>query len=188
MAKKQILTNEEIEKDIISAIKNPPSSSEASYKGFTIPCIIIALFLIVIEYIYPEFILWLLLALIVFLVVGSIFHHFRLKSKIKNVRINDYDITEEIVHSTDEEHYKAEAGGSIRHRRTKPVDNYIIRFKSGKVWRIPKELYCWNERRRMHDVGIFNSTHRGDTMIVITTKKSKEIVVAYNTEIFEYKS
>ena len=38
----------------------------------------------------------------------------------------------------------------------------------------------------MHDVGIRNSTHRGDTMIVITEKNSGKIVVAYNTEFFDY--
>ena len=188
MAKKQILTNAEIEKDIISALKNPPKESEASYKRRTVPCIIIAVLLVAIECIYPIFILWFLLALIVFLIGSSIFHHFRLKNRIKNVTINDYDITAEIVHSTDEEHYRAHTGGSVRRRRTEQVNNYIIHFENGKSWRIPKELYSWSERLRMHDVGIRNSTHCGDTMIVITEKSSGKIVVAYNTEIFEYKS
>ena len=188
MAKKQILTNVEIEKDIISAIKNPPKESESSYKISTLICIIIAVLLVVIEFIYPIFILWLLLALIVFLIGSRIFHHFRLKNQIKNVMINDYDITAEIVNSTAEEHYRAERGGSVGHRRTEQVDNYIIRFENGKVWRVPKELYIWNERLRMSDGGIYNSTHRGDTMIVVTQRNSGKIVVAYNTEIFEYKS
>ena len=182
MAKKQLLTNAEIEKDIISALKNPPKESEKSYKRWTIPCIIIAVLLVVIEFIYPIFILWLLLALTVFLIGYSIFHHLRLKNQIKNVMISDYDITTEIVHSTAEEHYRAETGGSVRHRRTEQVNNYILRFENGKVWRVQKELYSWNDR------GIFNSTHRGDTMIVVTEKSSGGIVVAYNTEIFEYKS
>ena len=188
MVKKQTLTNVEIEKDIISALKNPPKESEASYKRSTLPCIIIAVLLVVFEFIYPMFILWLLLALIAFGIGSSIFHYFRLKNQIKNVTINDYDITAEIVHSTAEEHYKAETGGSVRHRRTVQVNNYIIRFENGKVWRVPKELYTWNERLRMHDMGIFNSTHRGDTMIVVTEKSSGQIVIAYHTEIFEYKS
>ena len=188
MAKKQILTNAEIEKDIIGALKNLPKESEVSYKRWTIPCIIIAILLVVIEFIYPIFILWFLLALIVFLIGSSIFHHFCLKNQIKNVIISNYDITSEIVHSTDEEHYRAERGGSVRHRRTEQIDNYIIRFESGKVWRVPKELYSWNERLRMQDRGVCNSTHRGDTMIIVTEKSSGEIVVAYNTEIFEYKS
>ena len=170
MTKKQMLTITEIEKDIISALKNPPKESAASYKRLTVPCIIIAVLLVVIECIYPIFILWFLLALIVFGIVYSIFDRFRLKNKIKNVTINDYEITTEIVHSTEQEHYRAETGSSIRHRRTEQINNYIIRFENGKSWRIPKELYSWSERLRMHDVGIRNSTHRGDTMIVVTEK------------------
>ena len=132
MAKKQIVTNVEIEKDIVDAIKNPPKESERSYKRFTIPAIIIAVLLVAIEFIYPIFILWFLLALIVFLICSAIFHHFRLKNQIKNVTVKDYIITTEIVHSTSEEHYKAETGRSIHHRRTEQVNNYIIRFESGK--------------------------------------------------------
>ena len=187
MANKHILTDAEIEQDIISALKNPPKESEASYKGWTIPCIIIALLLVIIEFVYPIFILWVLLALIVFLIGGSIVCRLRLKNQIKNVKINDYVLTTETVHSISEEHYKAETGGTVRHRRTEQIDNYIIRFESGKVWRVPKELYCWNERLRMHDGGIFNATHRGDTMIVVTARNTGKIVVAYHTESFAYK-
>ena len=111
MAKKQIVTNVEIEKDIVDAIKNPPEESERSYKSFTVPAIIIAVIMVVIEFIYPAFMVLLLLALMAFLICSAIFSHFRLKNKIKNVTINDYIITTEIVHSTDEEHYKAETGG-----------------------------------------------------------------------------
>ena len=188
MAKKQRLTNTEIEKDIIQAFKNPPKESEASYKGWTILCIIIAILLVIIEFIYPIFILWFLLALIALGIVYSIFDRIRLKNKIKNFTMKDYDITTEVVHSTAEEHYRAESGGSIGHRRTEQVNNYIIRFENGKSWRSPKELYGWNERLRMHDVGVRNFAHRGDTMIVITEKSSGKIVVAYNTDIFDYKS
>lgn len=60
------ITKAEIEKDIVEAIKNPPRESKASYRKFTIPAIVIAIVLIVIEFIYPVFILWLLLALVVF--------------------------------------------------------------------------------------------------------------------------
>lgn len=186
MVKKQTLTDTEIEKDIVNSLKNPPKESEASYKRRTIPCFILAILLVIIEFIYPIFIVWFLLALIAFVIIYSIFDYFRLKNKIKNVTVNDYDITTEIVHSTEEEHYIAVTGVSIRHRRAEQIDNYIIRFENGKSWRIPKELYSWSERLRMHDVDIRNSTHRGDTMIVITEKNSGKIVVAYNTEIFDY--
>ena len=188
MVKKHILTNTEIEKDIITALKNPPKESEASNKKSTIIAIIIAVLLVVIEFIYPIFIIWFLLALMTFLIVYSIFNHIRLKNRIKNVTINNYYVTTEIVHSITEEHYRTETGGSIRHRRTEQVNNYIVRFETGKDWRIPKELYNWDERLRWQDMGVYNTTHRGDTMIVVTEKNTDKIVVAYNTDIFEYKN
>ena len=94
----------------------------------------------------------------------------------------------ETVHSITEEHYRTETGGSIRHRRTEQVNNYIVRFENDKSWRVPKELYNWNERLRCQDLGVYNTTHRGDTMIVVTEKSTGKIAVAYNTNIFEYKN
>ena len=73
MAKKQTLTDTEIEKDIVNSLKNQPKESEASYKRRIIPCFILAILLVIIEFIYPIFILWFLLALIAFLIIYSIF-------------------------------------------------------------------------------------------------------------------
>ena len=186
MANKQILTNVEIEKDIVHAIKHPPRTSEKSYKSGTLPAILIVIFLVVMEFVYPRFILWALLALLVALPVMVIVGRIRLKHRIKHVSIADYEITTETVHSIDEEHFKVERGGSIRHRNTETVHNYYIRFENGKIWHLPKELYAWNERLRRGDMGIFNATHRDDRMIVITKKDTGEIVVAYHTDVFEY--
>ncbi len=186
MAKKHILTDAEIEKDIIHALKNPPKESEKSYKRWKAPCIIIAVLLFVMCFIYLKFIIWFWLALLVVCVTGSIFCYFRLRNKTKNININDYIISTEIVHSVDEEHYEAVKYRRTGARRREQTDNYIIRFESGKSWHVPKELYGWDERLRMRDGRIFNSTHRGDAMIVLTEKRSDKIVVAYNTEIFDY--
>lgn len=188
MAKKQILTNVEIEKDIVHAIKHPPRISEKSYKSGTLPAILIVIFLVVMEFVYPPFILWALLALLVALPVMAIVGRIRLKHRIKSVSLDDYEITIETVHSIDEEHFKVERGGGAirRYRSTETVHNYYIRFENGKIWHLPKELYAWSERLRQGDVGIFNATHRDDRMIVVTKKDTGEIVVAYHTDIFEY--
>ena len=190
MANKQILTNVEIEKDIVHAIKHPPRTSEKSYKSGTLPAILIVIFLVVMEFVYPPFILWALLALLVALPVMAIVGRIRLKHRIKHVSIADYEITTETVHSIDEEHFKVERGGGAirRYRSTETVNNYYIRFENGKIWHLPKELYAWNERLRRGDMGIFNATHRDDRMIVVTKKDTGEIVVAYHTDIFEYSS
>ena len=186
MAKKQIITNAEIEKDIADALKNPPRESEASYKKFNIPAIIIAIVGVVIGLIFPTYILWFLLALIAFSIIYCVFYFFRLKNRIKNVTINDYAITTETVNSIDEEHYRARGAG--KHARSKRIDNYIIRFENGKAWRIPKELYRWSDDLRMSDFSIHGSTHRGDVFKVVTKKDTCDIAVAYNTNIFEYKN
>ena len=186
MTKKQILTNAEIEKDIITALKNPPKQSEVSYKKSTLIAIIIAILLVILEFIYPTFILWLVPALVAFFVVYSIFNRVRLKYRIKNVTLNNYDITKETVHGTMEEHYKAERGGKIR--RTEQIDNYAICFENGKNWRLPKELYSWTEEFRVSDWGIYQGAHREDVFIVVTNKHTNEIVVAYHTDVFEYKN
>ena len=180
MAKKQILTNTEIEKDIICALKNPPNLPESSYKKMIIPTVIAVGLLVMIEFIYPLFIVWLLAAVIIFLIGSSIFNHIKLKNLIKKVSINDYYIEKEVVHSTYEEHYRT--GG----RHNELVSNYLIRFENGKSWRISTDNYLWSIERSMSDFAIFQSTHREDTMIVVTKKDTGEIVMAYHTDFFEY--
>ena len=188
MAKKQILTNTEIEKDIIAALKNPPKMAEASYEKGTVPAIILAILLVIIEFIYPLLVLWFLLACLAFLIGNCIFKQIRLKKQIKNVSVNDYHITTQTVHSIKEEHYQIQKYSKYRFiRRSEQIDNYIIRFENGKEWRIPKELYAWNERLRLSDEGVFNSIHREDVLLVVTKKDTDEIVVAYHTDVFEYK-
>lgn len=188
MARKQILTNAEIEKDIISALENPPKESEVSYGRWSILFVIGAILLVVIEYFYRMFILWFLLALIVVGIGSGIVHYVRHQNRIKHITISDYDIMIEIVHSTGEEHYRAKTAVTVKHRRTEQINNYIIRFESGKVWCVPKVLYGWSERLRMDDRGIHHSTHRGDTMIAVAEKGSDEILVAYHTDVFEYRN
>ena len=181
MAKKHILTDSEIEKDIADAMRNPPGQSEKSYKRLILPAIIIAALLIVIEFLYPLFVLWLVLVATAFAIGYGIFYRQRLKKRIRSVTIRDYIITKETVSSTAEEHYKASHAG-----RRERISNYTVRFENGKAWCIPGELYGWDEKLRNHGPGIYGTIHRGDTLIVVTQKDRGGIVVAYHTDIFEY--
>ena len=195
MSQKQILTNAEIKKDIISAMKNPPEESEASDKKGSVIALIVACFFLFMVYIDPLFAIRAVLAGFALLIGASIFRSIYEKRRFKKWSIHDYDVATEVVHSIDEEHYLTyydhrrkvgkRRGGLVR---TVPVNNYSIRFENGKIWRVPKELYCWNERLRMQDLGIYRTTHRGDTLIVVTKKDTGKIVVAYHTEFFEYKN
>ena len=140
--------------------------------------------MVVIEIFYTRVILGALIVSSVFLTGYSIFQNIRRKNRIKNVTINDYTITTEIVDSTSEEHFLVRNGKYS----SRQIDNYTIRFENKKTWRIPNENHLWSERYRMSDHAVFTSTHRGDTMIVVTKKLTDTVVMAYNTEIFEYKN
>ena len=186
MSKKQSLTNAEIEKDIIGALKNPPGVSEKSNRKWTIPATVIAIALIVVVAINSKIGCLILLAVFALLIIFGIANYLRVKYRIKNVSICNYDVTREVVNRISEEHYKADTGA--KRRRTEQIDNYIIHFENGKEWRVPKENYAWNERLRMSALGVYKSTHRGNTMLIATDKRTDKIVMAYNTEIFEYKN
>ena len=192
MAKKYEYSNSDIEKDIINAIKNPQNMPEESYRKSNIfgkiLAVILVLISIVISFMYPFFIFWLTLALVVFLLGYLIFNYIRLKIRIKNVTINDYDITTEVVYCNTEEHYKIRRGRKY-HSHYEKIDNYIIRFESGKIWRIPKEKnYSWNDRLRMTDLEVYKIIHIGDSVTTVTKKSTGEIVMAYSNELFEYKA
>ena len=186
MAQTQTLTNTEIEKDIISSLKNPPKMSKAAYQKINIPALVIVCIAVVVECIYPALIMWLLSFLIIFIVGYAIFCYWSFKNKIKKVTLDDYDITSEIVRCISEEHYRAKRPG--KYSGSEQINYYVICFENGKSWRVPKELYNWNERLRCQDLGVYNTTHRGDTMIVVAEKNTGKIAVAYNTNIFEYKN
>ena len=184
--KKQILTNKEIEKDIINALYKKPDISEASYKKAIVIEIIVACLMIVIEFFYRSFILWVLLALFIYIVIGTLFLHLIRSLKAKRVSINDYNITTESVKRTSEEHFKIRRAG--KWKRKKPIDNYALYFDNDKCWRIPKDNYLWSSEYPMSDHAIFQSVNMGDKMIVVTKKRTGKPVMAYHTEFFEYKN
>ena len=119
------------------------------------------------------------------MIIVGVSYKLRTHYRVKNVSICDYNITREVVHSIHEEHYKTSGG---KYRRSVTVHNYAVRFENGAEWRVPQEVYAWSERLRMSGRGVHESTHRGDTMLIVTDKRTDKIVMAYNTEIFEYKN
>lgn len=143
-----------------------------------------AAWVIVLGLLKPGWILWVLLAMLVLLIGYAILSGIRHQKQIQNVRIQNYEITTATVYSVDEAHYQARSTGSFKRRRR--IDNYRICFENGTVWRVPKRLYRWSERNQMDDRDSCASTHRDDTMIVVTEKCSGKIVIAYHTERFAY--
>ena len=194
MAKKIIVTDKEIEKDIITALKYPPKAPRSFYKDdthiSTVIGIALGLVLVVLEFMFMETVLkgllWFLFVVFVYAMIVGIFNFFHLRYQIKNVSVNDYEITTETVHSISDEHFAIKRG-TRRFRRYEIIHNYNIRFENGKEWRMPKENYNWSSKYSVSDWGAFQEAHRGDTFIVVTQKSSGKIIMAYDTDIFEYK-
>lgn len=182
--KKQILTNKEIEKDIETALKNTQDMSESSYKKMIIPIVLIAISMVVLEFVYPPGILWVLIGIVVFLLGAKIYKTCRLKYLIKNIKMEDYEVLTDTVSHIYSESYKVKSAD--KYRPSKTVNNYIIYFESRKSWKVPKENYMWSVERPMSDFSIYNSTHREDAYITVVKKSNGKIIVAYNCEFFEY--
>ena len=123
-----------------------------------------------------------IIALIVLPIIWFIISRFRLRHGIKKVSIDDYEVTEAVVSHTKEEEFVVRY---YKHSETILV--YTIYFENGKKWDIPKDNYLWSVERPMSDFAIFQTAHRGDLFTVVSRKENGEIVMAYDTEFFEYK-
>jgi len=181
MAKKEIVTDKEIVKDLITAYKNPPNKPGSKY-DLTFIYYLVAFIFLIIELKHPKFILWVLFALIIVDAIGSIVYKSRLTHLKKTFSISDYDISVMTVDCIRDEYYTYRRKNSTRN-----VYNYFIRFENGNEWNLPGSLYRWSERHATYGPELYKNTHAGDTFIVVTKKADNKIVMAYNTDIFEYK-
>ena len=179
MDEKLILTNNEIEKDIRHALKNPPYESEKSYRRKPLIFIAVFVLVVVLAILLPRFVL---VAVIAFL-IGLPFLPWLWQAYLQNkkITVNDYQITQETVNCVVVETY---INKRSRYRYTRY--NYLVRFENGKTWAIPTENYAWTENHRMYGSEVLQATHCNDTMIVVTNKRNGKIVMAYNTDTFTY--
>lgn len=187
MPKKEIVTLKEVEHDIKNSIKTAQEIPESSYRKWAIPCGILGVLMAILTVFHPKIALLGLFTIIIVAVVGSIIEIEVRKHKRKSFCIDDYEVAIATLSHTEEEHYK-QTGGGVRVRHSKQVNNYILWFENEKIWRVPKNNYTWSKEREMSDCAIYQSSHRGDSFIVVITKVSCDIVMAYNTEFFEYKA
>ena len=183
MAKKEIFTTEQIEQDIINALKMPADKSDEHYQMTSIISTILSILAILIGIFYPTVLLWGIIALIVLPIIWFIISRFRLRHGIKKVSIDDYEVTEAVVSHTKEEEFVVRY-----YKHSKTILVYTIYFENGKKWDIPKDNYLWCVERPMSDFAIFQTAHRGDLFTVVSRKENGEIVMAYDTEFFEYKN
>ncbi len=187
MTKKQILTDREIEKDIATAIKHPAEMAEHAYRKWNVAAIFSGCGLFVLGIVWYDMILWVLLGMIALGVVVAILQYFDRRRRTRRMSIRDYEITVEILHSKEYEHYVERNIGHKGTRKSRPIDNYTWRFENGQVWRMPTRIYLWCDRYSMARERVHEMIHRGDSFIVVTKKESGDVVVAYPCEIFEYR-
>lgn len=187
MHKKEQVTRKELEQDLISALKQPADMPKSTHQKWIIPAVIFAILFVVLEFVSPlllmRLLMWFLLALLAFLPIVAVVEHVQLKYKIKKLSLDDYEIKTATVSHTDSETYVVKKGRWHSER----INNYNIWFEDLGVWHIPKRIHFWSERLEMSDCAVYHKAHRGDTFVVVISKKTGMITLAYNTALFEWR-
>ena len=187
MPRKQILTNDNIETDIKNIIQRPANPSRVEYNRAMTPLLIFSGIMLAAMVIFQNYYKLILLISLAFIVIYLVVDHFRQKNSVKNVTLNDYEITVETVSHVKEEIYSTDYSNPIN-RNLKQVHVFVMYFENGKVWNIPNDNYTWSHEYSMSDKTLCQLAHRGDTFTVVTNKATGSIIVAYPSEYFEYKN
>ena len=189
MAKKQILTNENIRNDIKNALKHPTTLSHAEHRKSKFPLFVFSAIMLIAIVLFQNYYKVVLGIGVAFIVVYLVVDYFRKQKSINNVLIENYEIKAECVSFVKEEIYstdhKIHLSPTVKKIHTAQI--YIMFFDNGKTWNIPKNNYAWSGEFPMSDDFIYKNTHFGDIFWTVTEKNTGKIVVAYPTEYFEYK-
>ena len=190
MAKKQILTNENIRNDIKNALKHPATLSHAEHRKSMFPLFVFSAIMLIAIVLFQNYYKVVLGIGLAFVVVYLVVDYFRKQKSINNVSIENYEIKAECVSFVKEEIYstdhKIHLSPTVKKIHTAQI--YIMFFDNGNTWNIPKNNYAWSGEFPMSDDFIYKNTHFGDIFWTVTEKNTGKIVVAYPTEYFEYKN
>ena len=190
MARKQILTNDNIIADIKNILKHPATLSHAEHKKANFPLLIFSTITLIAIVIFQNYYKIILLIDLLFIAAYLIVDFFLKKNKINNVSIDDYEIKEESVSHINEELYstdhKIHFSPTVKKIHTAHV--YIMYFENEKSWNIPKDNYTWSKENPLLDQTIYRSTRSGDRFWTVTKKDTGEVIMAYPSEYFEYKN
>ena len=189
MARKQILTNENIRNDIKNVLKHPATlSHEEHHKSMFLPFVFSTIMVIAIA-LFQNYYKVVLCVGLAFIVIYLVADYFRKQKSITNISIENYEIKAECVSFIKEEIYstdhKLHLSPTVKKIHTAKV--YIMFFDNGTTWNIPKNNYSWSGECPMSDDFIYKNTHLGDMFWIVTEKQTGKIVVAYPAEYFEYK-
>ncbi len=190
MAKREVLTNENIRTDIKNALKHPATLSHEEHHKALFPLLVfsgVLLIAIVLFHSYYKVVLGVGLA---FIVIYLLVDYLRKQKSIANVSIENYEIKTECVSLVKEEIYstdhKIHLNSTVKKIHTAKA--HIMLFDSGKTWNIPRDNYSWSGECPMSGDFIYKNTRFGDVFYTVTEKQTDKIVVAYPVEYFEYKN
>ena len=187
MPKKQILTKANMETDIKNVLKNPANMSRFEYRKSVTPPLIFSAIALVAMLVFQNYYKLVLLISLVFIAAYLAVDCICQKNSIKNVSLDDYEVSEEVVLNVIEDTYSTNNRSYIN-KKLSEVRAYIMRFENGKSWNIPDDNYVWSVECSMSDKALYQLAKEGDVFIVVTKKDTFDIVVAYPAEYFEYKN
>lgn len=183
--KKETVTPAEMKEDIAVFIKHCPELEKEKYRAANLPCMIVAIAILVLQLFAPGFLLLPLTCVFFLAVAVIIFVNLRIRTRLKNISLEDYAVTRAVLSSKDGENYKQMRGRHFLSRRT--VVRYLLHFEGGATWDIPDKLYPWSTENRTGSYFIYENAHRGAAYILVTEKKTGRVAVAYPEEFFTYK-
>lgn len=189
MAKKQILTNENIRTDIKNLLKHPATLSHEEHHNSRFPLLVFSGVMLIAVVLFQNYYKVVLGISLAFIVIYLIVDYLRQQKSITNVSMENYEIKAECVSFVKEEIYSTDHQMHLNPvvKRIKTAKVYIMFFDNGKTWNIPENNYSWSGECPMSDHFIYQNTRFGDIFWTVTEKQTGEIVVAYPTEYFEYK-
>ena len=187
MAKKQILTDDNIERDVKNILENPANLSRFEYRRSIVPVCVFSALLLVAMLVFQKYYKLVLLVALVFIIAYLAVDHIRLKNSIKRVSLDDYEVSEEVVLNVIEDTYSTN-NRSYVNKKLSEVRAYIMYFESGKSWNIPKDNYTWSVEFPMSDKALYQLAKQGAIFIVVTKKDTGDVVVSYPSKYFEYKT
>lgn len=187
MAKKQILTDDNIETDIKNILENPANLSRFEHRSSLTPIWVFSALVLVAMLVFQKYYKLVLLIALVFIIAYLLVDHIRRKNSIKRVSLDDYEVNREVVLNVIEDIYSTDNRNYVS-KKLKEVRAYIMYFESGKSWNIPEENYTWSVEFPMSSKALYQLTRPGDLFTVVTKKDTGDVVVAYPSAYFEYKT
>ncbi len=181
--KKIFLSGDDIIEDVKMNLKREPNMSKKQNKIYGILASVFGVLLAVLGFINLKLSFFILIASIALIYIFYFIMQLARRGKTKRITLSDFEITKQILSHKSSESFKVETGGSVSHRKTEQVDNYILYFEDGRSW----QLFDYNYSSYLSDYYVYTNCHRGDSFIVVSNKNTGKIVVAYHMDRFEYK-